>query len=300
MRFVVFPLLSLLALGLPVACSSSDSTPPAATPGTVDPGTPEEEVDNGTDSGTPAPPPGETSFVTTTTETMQHEGASRKYILSVPRDYDANRAYPVYFWLHGNPGSAEAAASFRLDRVTKNEAIIVYPGGLGVDWDHGASVADNPDVTFLVALVDVLAGKLSIDRRRILLSGWSGGGFMSSAVACRYAGTFRAIGIHAGGAPYDPNGGPNPTCPGASIATLVTHGDPDPAVPFSSGEYAAQFWAQKNGCGDATSPTTPAPCMTYDGCPATKPVEACFIKGLGHPLWDQAIAVEWAWFKALP
>lgn len=270
--------MSLLALGLGLGCGSSDDEPP---PGDT------------TNDGA-----GDAS-VTTTTETVQHEGATRQYVLSVPRDYDAKRAYPVYIWLHGNPGTAEGAASFRLDRVTKNEAIIVYPGALGMDWNHGASIEDNPDVTFLVSLVDVLAGKLSIDRSRILLSGWSGGGFMSSSVACRYASTFRAIGIHAGGAPYNVSE-PQPTCPGATIATLVTHGEVDPVVSFSSGQYAATFWAQKNGCASTTTSRTPAPCVTHEGCPSERPVKACFIAGLGHPLWEQAIAVEWAWFKALP
>jgi 3-oxoacyl-[acyl-carrier protein] reductase len=46
---------------------------------------------------------------------------------------------------------------------------------------------------------------------------------MSSSMACRYYGSFKAIGIHAGGAPYLDQGG-NPDCDGASIPTLVTHG----------------------------------------------------------------------------
>ena len=41
------------------------------------------------------------SRVKTTTETFEHEGATRKYLLSVPLDYDASKKYPLYFWLHG-------------------------------------------------------------------------------------------------------------------------------------------------------------------------------------------------------
>src|SRR5438045_2439001 len=83
------------------------------------------------------------------------------------------------------------------------------------------------DSTFLLAVIDKVAASYSIDKTRVLLSGWSGGGFMSSAMACRFYASFRAIGIHSGGAPYDANGGPSPACVGASIATLVTHGGLD-------------------------------------------------------------------------
>jgi hypothetical protein len=99
-----------------------------------------------------------------------------------------------------------------------------------------------------------------------------------------------------------PYGGTEETSLGAglSIATLVTHGTADTNVEFSGGEYAAQYWSEHNGCSATTTASTPAPCETYDGCPADKPVKRCFIEGQGHPLWDQALTVEWAWFKALP
>src|SRR5205085_3933869 len=101
------------------------------------------------------------------------------------------------------------------------------------------------DSTFILKVLDDVAGKYNIDAARVLLSGWSGGGFMSSAMACRFYAKFRAIGIHAGGAPYDPNDDTaTPDCAGAKIATLVTHGTADNNVPFDGGEYAAQDWSE--------------------------------------------------------
>jgi polyhydroxybutyrate depolymerase len=277
--------------GCIVACSK-DATPPP------DNGASSSGGGAGSSSGTTGP----NAVVKTTTETLAHDGATRKYILSVPTDYDAGKKYPLYIFLHGNPGTAEGAAAFALEKVTRNEAILAYPGSLVEDgWDHSASLQDNADSTFILAMIEALEAKYAIDGARVLLSGWSGGGFMSSAMACRYSSKFRAIGIHAGGAPYDPNSATTtPDCPGATIATLVTHGDADTVVAFDGGQYAAQYWSEHNGCGTGSTAVTPSPCKTYDSCPADKPVEFCFIPGQDHPLWDQALAVEWAWFKALP
>ncbi|MEZ4264195.1 MAG: prolyl oligopeptidase family serine peptidase [Polyangiaceae bacterium] len=291
-------------LALALACSSSDPSPPA-------PALPVDS-DGGGGGGVDASSGGSSSgssgttdpkqWVATTTEQLVHQGATRRYVLSVPLDYDAGKKYPLYLFLHGNPGNAESAATFAIPRVTTNEAIVAYPGSLVLDgWDHGASTQDNVDSSFILAVLDALAAKYSIDTQRVLLSGWSGGGFMASAMACRFYARFRAIGVHAGGAPYDtndPNG--TPACAGASIATLVTHGQSDDNVPFDGGKYAAQYWSEHNGCSGSASASAPAPCETYDGCPAGKPVKRCFVAGLAHPLWDQALAVEWAWFKALP
>lgn len=292
-----------------VACSSTDSTPAATNPdgSTSSSGGSSGDGSSGGSSGgssegsSGGADSGEPAYVKTTTETMQHEGQARKYIVSVPLDYDAAKKYPLSIWLHGNPGTAESAAGFRVDRVTKGEAIVVYPGSLVTDgWDHSAALQDNADTTFIFAVIDALKAKYSIDDARKLLSGWSGGGFMASLMACRYSTSFRAIGIHAGGAPFDVNGGANPTCDGAAIATLVSHGGQDTAVGGDSGFYAAEYWSDKNGCSGTRTATTPAPCEKYDGCPADKPVEYCFNANDGHGLWSKAIEVEWAWFKALP
>jgi hypothetical protein len=74
----------------------------------------------------------------------------------------------------------------------------------------------------------------------------------------------------------------------------------DTTVGGDSGYYAAEYWAQHNGCDDTRTASTPALCETYDNCPAGKPVKYCFDPNWGHGLFPNAIAIEWAWFKALP
>lgn len=289
------------ALLVLVACSSSSGSTGGANPendGGSSSGTTSSGGSSGGSSGSNGGPG---DVVKTTTEVLDHEGAQRKYVLSVPTDYDATKKYPLVFWLHGHPGSAEVGAGFQVHNVTKNEAIIAYPGALAGNWDHQIAISDNADGTFILKVIDEVSGKYNVDGGRVFISGWSGGAFMASSMACRYSAKFRAIGIHAGGAPYDlnnPNG--TPDCNGAAVAAIVTHGEADTTVPFDGGKYAGQYWSEHNGCGGTKTASTPAPCETYDGCPAAKPVKTCFIPGLGHPLWDQVFTVEWAFFKGLP
>jgi poly(3-hydroxybutyrate) depolymerase len=239
-------------------------------------------------------------YVKNTTIKMQHESVERSYVLSVPLDYSAAKSYPVYVWLHGDPGDAVSASGRRIDRVTKNEAIVAYPGALAGAWDHTAAEQDNPDTTFIFAMIDDIEASYAIDKSRILLGGWSSGGFMAGLVACRYSGSFRAIAVEAGGAPFDINGGPNPTCDGAAIATLVTHGGQDNTVGPTSGFYAAEYWEEHNGCNGSKAASSTPLCEDYAGCPADKPVRYCFDPNWGHGIFPNAHEIEWAWFKALP
>lgn len=285
---------------------SDDPAPPQPQPdgGTTDATM---DPDGSVDAAPPEAEAGEPVYVKTSTETFDYGGAVRKYLLSVPVDYDATKKYPVYMFMHGSPGTAEGMlATYPVDKITKGEAIVVYPNALGSDWNLYAPTASNTDMGYLQALVDEVAKKVSIDKGRVLGSGWSGGAFMSSQTACRVK-LFKAIAIHAGGAPYElPENSPQKdaqgffVCPGGPVATLVTHGRADTTVTPDSGEFAATHWAHVNGCGTTTAPTAPSPCVAYAGCPAGLGVTLCMIDGLGHPLWVEAQKTAWAFFKALP
>jgi polyhydroxybutyrate depolymerase len=76
---------------------------------------------------------------------------------------------------------------------------------------------------------------------------------------------------------------------------------------------SATAWAQRNGCGTATT-TTPVQngtCSYYQGCPADGQVAICILSGMKHcwsggpadagdnacPGWASATQLEWAFFK---
>jgi polyhydroxybutyrate depolymerase len=301
MRLLSGLVLAAVAWCVVVACSGSSDTPANPDNGTSSSGGNGSSgaSSSGEEGGTT--PPVNNDIVTTTLENID----GRKYSLSVPKDYDAAKKYPLWIFMTGDPVPADGGVGFALHQYSKNEAIIAYPSAADTAYDHTAFSTDNADSTFILGLIDALAGKYSIDKGRVLLDGWSNGGFMASAMACRYSAKFRAIGVQAGGAPYDPNSqDPNfvPDCAGAAVATFVSHGKNDVTVDFN--EFAGEYWAQHDGCGTTRTASTPAPCETYEGCPADKPVKVCFIPGVDHyGLFGQtfnAFAVEWAWFKSLP
>ncbi len=248
----------LSALVVVVACGASDggSASSASSGGVPGEGGASPDAD-----GVPGPdgevldtaPPPPPVYVKSTPETTTFGGQARKYNLSVPLDYDASKSYPLVLSFHGSPGTADGMlAVYPFDSASHQEAIIAYPNALGSDWDLGTATAQNPDLGFTKALVDELAGKLSIDKTRVYGFGWSGGGFFVNQVACRLRGLLRAMAVHAGGAPYAdinpgglkyPNGQPKCAADQGPIATLVVHGDQDDTVPFMGGDFDAHYWA---------------------------------------------------------
>lgn len=271
------------------ATSSSGTTSSGGSSGNTD--------EAGTDTGVDAGP--QWTFKSTTVK-LDHLGTERYFIVREPSDYDANKAYPLVVFLHGNPSDAQwASLNTPYEQLASHyDAIVVYPDALTSNWDHGAALADNADSTFIFATITRVKASHNIDGTKVLVTGWSGGGFMSAAMGCRHAGSFKAIGIHAGGAPYDPNGGAPPTCDGNQIHTFVTHGGQDFAVGPTSGFYAAERFANVNACDDSQTAIAPAPCKQYDNC--DRSTIYCFDQNWGHGLWANALPAEWAWFKALP
>ena len=290
------------------ATSDSDGPSPGASSGTsgaapAPTGTTPPAPSGAPDTGAPAPGVN----VELTTETMEFGGRTRNYLLAKPVDYDASRSYPLVMSFHGNPGIAENMAKYiPFDAASKKEAIIVYPQAMNEAWDLYTPTDDNADMYWIEALPAEIAKKVNIDTARVFGFGYSGGGFFLPQFTCRFGGVFKAISVNAGGGPdeeqmgYGKHANGCYVCPGGPVPIIVTHGAKDTEVVPESGDFTKTCYATTNGCGSSVSPASPAPCETYDGCPADKPVKWCLIADLGHGVWPQAVAEAWAFFKSLP
>lgn len=280
--------------------AGSDAAPPAdgSIPDALVP-TADGSADAPEDVSADAPPP---SKVDVTTETLTVDGSPREYVLAVPKTYAANKSYPLVLVFHGDNGYAAPMRAYHpVDDLSGDAAIVAYTTGKNRKWDLYTAYDQNEDQKYTVALVDAVKARFSVDAARVFAIGYSSGAFFVSQLTCRRAGLFSAIVLHAGGAPYeatDPNPS-NPSCAGGPAATLVFHGDADVTVAPASGDYAALFWARRNGCADSRSDTVPAPCRTHDGCPASSPSTYCLIPGHDHTVWPGSLAVEWDFLKAL-
>lgn len=209
--------------------------------------------------------------------TLTHDGRRRTYLVHVPPVADAS-PLPVVIAFHGGGGNASGFRDYAgLDAVADRERfIVVYPNGTGLlrrvlltfnagnnccGWARNQQV---DDVGFAAALVDDLAGRTSIDRRRVYVTGHSNGAMMAYRVAAERADLVAAVVAVAGAmslddfAPSRPvpvmhvhsvddpralyGGGVGPPFPGTS--SRVTH------APVQDG---LDRWLARNGC--PTEPT---------------------------------------------
>lgn len=236
------------------------------------------------------------SKVNATNETVDVAGNARRYVLAVPKTYDAARKYPLIVALHGDGQDGPAFRAFLpFDDIAGDDAIVAYPTGA---VDIFTPYDQNPDQLMIEATIEAVKGKYAIDEGKVWGFGYSKGGFMANEIACRKPGVFKAMAIHAGGAPQEPQMNGFPVCPGVvGLPVLATEGEFDTAI---GGDYGAQYWASVNGCSNQRSATTPAECKKHNGCPADKPVVYCLAPGVSHyPIWANAAAVSWDFFRSL-
>jgi len=135
----------------------------------------------------PPPRPG-TYLVNTSFTTAGHQ---RVYRLHVPEGYSAKQAYPLIIALHGAFKTAsrfenETGLSQMADR---NSYLVAYPEGIGIfgllqHWNAGfccgkAARDQVDDVGFITWVINDVGTRLTIDRRRIYLIGFSNGGMLA-------------------------------------------------------------------------------------------------------------------------
>lgn len=275
------------------ACSSDDPKPAheALVPGDGHP-----DAEAIVDGQVPDDEDPSASKVNTTTETISVDGATRRFILSVPKNYVASRSYPLILALHGDGQDAAAfAASSKIEAFSGDEAIVAYTDG---SVDLFTPYEQNTDQKLIEYIITALKLRFSIDGSKIWGFGYSKGAYQLNEIACKKPGLLTAMAIHAGGAPQTRDANGNVDCPKAiGLAVFVTHGaNDDPG----GGEFGAAYWASRAGCQETRSPSTPNICEAYDGCNAGTPVVFCVVPNQSHsPLYKDAASHSWAWFKTL-
>lgn len=224
---------------------------------------------------------------------IEVDGMSRDYTLKVPDNYDASHPYPLVFGWHWRGGSMNDVAGtgfqggyYGLEELADGSAIFVAPDGIDDGWAN----TGGRDIAFLDAMLERFKSQLCIDESRIFSTGFSYGGMMSFAVGCARGDVFRAIAPMSGALYSGCEGGEAP------VAMWGAHGDNDDVVPLTDGQAGLQEFLDRNGCGTATMPTDPSPCVTYEGCAAGVPVTWCEFSG-GHSPPNFAADAIWEFFS---
>jgi polyhydroxybutyrate depolymerase len=238
-----------------------------------------------------------------TTLQLQVAGHRRVVIVHIPSGYRDRTPAALVLNLHGSGSTASEQELFSgMDATADSDHFIVaYPQGLissgsGFDWNvpgeplfGGAPVPKNAanDVRFLTDLVPALAARYCIDEHRVFATGVSGGGRMSSQLACDASTTVAAV------APVAGLRFPSPCPSHTAVPVIAFHGTADPVDPFNgngqkywtySVPVAAQRWAAHDGCKTTPRVTHGSgyQLSVYGSCAAGSSVELYAITGEGH------------------
>jgi polyhydroxybutyrate depolymerase len=176
---------------------------------------------------------------------------------------------PILISLHGYTSSGaqqEAYVKMRLE-ASKRGVIYLLPDGTADAsgnrfWNAGNSCCNFfssavDDEKYLMGLIDKVAKKYPVDRKRIYIIGHSNGGFMAYKLACDQSASIAAVVSFAGSLQVDRS-----TCPAKHpISILHIHGTNDTTIlpaggdlvpghtsPYASVQSNLTFWAKVDGC----------------------------------------------------
>ena len=104
-----------------------------------------------------------------------------------PPDFDPNRKYPLQLHIHGGPHSMYGVGfNYGWQEQAANDYVILYTnprGSTGYGSKFGNEIADSypgPDFQDLMAGVDVMIEKGSVDEQNLFVNGCSGGGILTA------------------------------------------------------------------------------------------------------------------------
>ncbi|MEM7270303.1 MAG: alpha/beta fold hydrolase [Pseudomonadota bacterium] len=155
---------------------------------------------------------------------------------------------PVVVFLHGFGGRAAKTIANRglMKPMLERGYSVIAPQGMpfranskGGAWNSFANPQRRDDVAFLREVADDAAARFGVDRARMLIGGFSGGGMMTWRVACDAPDSFAA---------YAPIAGllwrPLPEACAGPIRLHHTHGWSDPVVPVEGRTVGNGFATQ--------------------------------------------------------
>jgi polyhydroxybutyrate depolymerase len=190
--------------------------------------------------------------------------ATGEYELALP-DSDVS-PLPLVMFLHGAGGTgANTMKNKRLinSLLARGYAVLAptaqrnFHNGAGFVWNFRPGMEGRDETRFLQDVADDASERFDLDRDRILLSGFSAGGFMVNYLACDTPDAFAAYASVSGGFWR-----PHPDQCAGPVKLFHTHGWADKTVPlegrflgggqFQQGDIFAglEIWRTANECSD--------------------------------------------------
>ncbi len=250
-------------------------------------------------------------------ESINIDGAIRYWRMYVPDSYEEGTPVPLVFDFHGSGSNpARQAEKTQFEALAAREGFLVAtPVGAPVpsnggrnSWNVDLLPGDPDDVTFVRALIEKLSEQYSVDADRIFATGHSGGGRMSSRVACSLADIVAAV------APVAGIRWPEVCDPVRPVPIITFHGKQDgvnhyevqpdsPSYWLLGVEDSLAGWVTSNQC-DTSPIESPVgesrTRVSYQGCQNGGDIVFYRSEIDGHIWPDSATHLIWDFFESHP
>jgi len=246
-----------------------------------------------------------------TEHTLTSSGVTRSYLLHVPAGYDG-KSIPLVFNFHGSLlVPQDQVDSSQLGAVADREGFaVVYPAGvfaagnLRNAWNPDREQGVD-DIQLVRDIIEDVAHTIDVDRSRVYATGFSGGGRITSRLACELSDVLAAAAPVAGLQYY---AGCTPARP---ISILTIHGNADrfnhyelrddsPPYWHMGVETAVEQWRVANGCGLEPSVgkfKEQVELRAWAGCGDGAEIAFYVVEGGDHVWTEFASEVIWEFFS---
>ncbi|WDE99017.1 hypothetical protein PQO03_14360 [Lentisphaera profundi] len=114
----------------------------------------------------------------------QESDYQRKYIVRVP-EKSAQKKWPVFIFLHGNGGKAEASMKkfMKQEKLLKDHFIMVFPQGYKASWNIVSERAKSNDLAFVESIIKELQKYDNVDATKFSIMGNSNGAALVNQIA---------------------------------------------------------------------------------------------------------------------
>lgn len=175
--------------------------------------------------------------------TLTVHGHERTYLVYNPGRRPT--VAPLLILLHASKQTGDdlrETTGYAFDRLADQHGFVVaYPDGIRRRWNDCRSAGRNAarrraidDVEFLLALVDELSMRTSVDPARVFAAGYSNGGQLAFRLASERPDRVAAIAAFSANLPTPSNWGCQPAT--RAVPTMLVNGTADPISPFQGGE----------------------------------------------------------------
>jgi len=172
----------------------------------------------------------------------------RGYHIRIPDGWDGKSTLPVLLHFHGwgRQGPVPVNHGGIGEATSKSGVLLIAPNGLGKSWDFWQP--DSRDTGFTNAVLDDVAKRFPIDRKNLMLSGYSWGSSMAWRYACE-AGENVSILLGISGTLYNQD----EQCTAGPVEIRHVHGLKDTVMDFPYGPNGEEtgpvrLWQRENGC----------------------------------------------------